>query len=426
MNKAKHVLDGSEEGDESMEQSEERVKIFRELLASVSPIYFTEYDRNFNVLYTNCPDFEMFSIFFALEKVEDDSLFDIEAAEEEIAGAKRALAIFTNGIGMTWISDAEMIDDKIHRIYLLGPVFLDDYTMKQFEPKLNKVNFPMRLKREFLNVIHQLPIISLNRFYEYGIMLHCALTGEKISVSDFIFPYLQHTDQKVEKMIKDCHGVYLAELQFLKLVEEGNLNYMKEKDRIRSIGDGLKLSRNDYMRQAKNTVIVFCTLVSRAAIRGGLPSETAFTLNDYYIQMVEAAENIENVHEINQAMLNDFIKRVHVLNIESGISPQIRESCDYICMHIEDKLNIHALAARLGYSDYYFSNKFKKEVGISVRDFITKQKIERAKQLLLNSNLDILEISNTLGYGSQSYFGDVFRKNVGVSPGEFREKNKGE
>lgn len=411
---------------EDINQIEERVKVFRELLASVSPVYFTEYDREFNVLYTNCPNLEMFSIFFALEKIENDNPFDIEEAEAGFAEIKRAPAIFTNAIGMTWISDAEMMDGRVHRICLLGPVFLDDYTMKQFEPKLNKVNFPMKLKREFLDVMQRLPIISLNRFYEYGIMLHCALTGEKILVSDFIFPYLQHTDQKEERMIKDCHGVYLAELRFLKLVEEGNLNYMEEKDRMRTIGDGLKLSQNDYMRQAKNTVIVFCTLVSRAAIRGGLPSETAFTLNDYYIQTVEAAENIEKVHEINQAMLNDFIKRVHAIKMESGISPHIQESCDYICTHIEDKPDIHMLAARLGYSDYYFSNKFKKETGISVRDFIMKQKIERAKELLLNSNLDILDISNILGYGSQSYFGDVFRKTMGISPGEFRGKNKGE
>lgn len=155
-----------------------------------------------------------------------------------------------------------------------------------------------------------------------------------------------------------------------------------------------------------------------------MPSETAYDLCDTYIRRTEETQDLGSLTLLNREMFHDFVVRVHRQKINArNISPQIAKACDYICLHLNEKVDIHFLAQYLGYSDYYFSNKFKQEVGMTVRDFVMEQKVEKAKSMLCNTTDSILEISVALGYGSQSYFGEVFRKFTGMTPVEYRNKH---
>ena len=96
--------------------------------------------------------------------------------------------------------------------------------------------------------------------------------------------------------------------------------------------------------------------------------------------------------------------------------PRVRQST-------RDK--IHALAEKYGYTPYYFSKKFKQEVGMSLRDFAAEKKVERAKILLTRSKMSISDVSEALGFNSQSYFGSVFRKLCGMTPSEYQLNHGG-
>lgn len=61
---------------------------------------------------------------------------------------------------------------------------------------------------------------------------------------------------------------------------------------------------------------------------------------------------------------------------------------------------------------------------MSVRDYVIQKRVEHACDLLRNSNMDIQEVSESLGFTSRSYFGEVFKERMGMSPGEYRNKNK--
>jgi AraC-like DNA-binding protein len=206
----------------------------------------------------------------------------------------------------------------------------------------------------------------------------------------------------------------------LKYVKDGNLQYKQEMDRLISMGDIGKFAEADFLRQAKNSVIILITLVSRAAIEGGLPAETAMLLSDKYIQSVEASDSHAKVSEISQAMREDYIRRVYRVKNDGNISPGIQQACDYISLHPEQKLDVHELAQKLGYTDYYFTKKFKREAGMTINEFAMLQKIERAKELLIDTSLSISEISSQLGFNSASYFCDMFRRLTNKSPGEHR------
>ena len=92
-------------------------------------------------------------------------------------------------------------------------------------------------------------------------------------------------------------------------------------------------------------------------------------------------------------------------------------------MHPKEKFSIADFAKRTGYSEYYFSHKFKQETGSSISEYIRNAKIEHACILLEGTHMGIQEISDELGFASRSYFSSTFQKMTGMSPSEYRRKN---
>jgi len=88
---------------------------------------------------------------------------------------------------------------------------------------------------------------------------------------------------------------------------------------------------------------------------------------------------------------------------------------------MEESITLEGFAKEFGYSTYYLSKKFKAETGQTFKDYLRNLRLERAKYLLRNSRLSILQISEKLQFCSASYFSDSFRKEYGISPRNFRD-----
>lgn len=85
-------------------------------------------------------------------------------------------------------------------------------------------------------------------------------------------------------------------------------------------------------------------------------------------------------------------------------------------------LMLGEVAAEANLSPSYFSAVFSQEFGESYKDYITRLRIERAKELLLTTNLKCSEIAYQSGYNDPHYFSHVFRKNIGLPPQQFRQQ----
>lgn len=395
------------------QQIDANLKLLRELITCGHDIFMWTYDSDFELITSNCPDEEAFHAILMLDHTR-------EALSEQIAMRRTPLSLF-NSFGLIWIAEPEYTETKrLKRIHVIGPAFYNDISLKNLEASLDQHQLSLPIKLEFLRRFKRLPVISLIRFREYGLMLHYCITGEKITASEIRM--YQNTASPAPGTVElvEHHGTWAAEQEMLKLVEDGNLDYRHKMDRLASMGNVGRMSNGDPIRQAKNSVIVFTALCTRAAIRGGLSSEIAFSLSDKYLQLAEACDSLTGISEINNGMLADFILRVHQCR-STQLSPQIKECCDYISLHAEEKLNLELLASRFGYTKYYLSRKFKQETGMSIRKYINSCKIEKAKTLLRFETYSIQEISEMLGFHSQSYFGEIFHDLTGMTPGEFRD-----
>ncbi len=97
---------------------------------------------------------------------------------------------------------------------------------------------------------------------------------------------------------------------------------------------------------------------------------------------------------------------------------------EYIHKHIAKDMGIDELADYLGISGSYFSLLFKQHYGCTFLEYVTAERIELAKSLLLITDKSVTEIARSIGYLERRYFNKVFQKLTGELPSEYREKRK--
>lgn len=205
----------------------------------------------------------------------------------------------------------------------------------------------------------------------------------------------------------------------LQAVTDGNVPKLKQTLLSPVSGSVGKMS-DDPIQQEKYTFICFITLVTRAAITGGLNQELAFSLSDIYCQRADRLHNISEIAKLSWEMCVDFTEKVATVKGRDKLSPGISMCCEYINGHLHDDIHLPQLAELIRMSPKSLSKKFKQEIGFSVADYIHRERIKEAQSLLEYSDYSISEIGYHLQYGSQSYFSSIFKKFSGVTPQQFR------
>ena len=226
------------------------------------------------------------------------------------------------------------------------------------------------------------------------------------------------------------HNPYDQEVRELSAIENGDCEALKksiEEDYTGKIGT---LSKNDSLRNIKNIAIVVLTNSSRAAIRGGLSPEIAFSMSDLYIQQIEDAktENLplqitRNAEFEYARMVNEIKNSKAAMNRFSGKENEhIMAAKNYIYRHMRESLSVQEIAEALELNANYLSGLFKQCENITLKDFILNGKITLAKNMLTYSAYSYSEIAYYIGFSSQSHLGKQFKKRTGMTLSQYRSK----
>lgn len=113
-----------------------------------------------------------------------------------------------------------------------------------------------------------------------------------------------------------------------------------------------------------------------------------------------------------------------VLQEENAEPAMISRAKQYIREHYTDELSLGQVARAVSTSSFYFCKMFKKVTGLNFTDYVSRVRIEKAKNLLMNPNLRISEIAYEVGFQSLTHFNRVFKKLLGVSPTDYRGRLK--
>ena len=86
------------------------------------------------------------------------------------------------------------------------------------------------------------------------------------------------------------------------------------------------------------------------------------------------------------------------------------------------EISLDDVSRQVNISPYYFSKIFKEESGLNFIEYLTNIRIDKAKELLSETDMSIKEVCATCGYTDPNYFSRSFKKNVGVTPTEYKER----
>lgn len=140
--------------------------------------------------------------------------------------------------------------------------------------------------------------------------------------------------------------------------------------------------------------------------------------------LTNEALELDTLSELKEWMIGHCLSIIaaDVYGGPSSKREEIAEACGYVTQHLDRKITLEEVAELLFMNPSYFSRLFKKETGETFIEYVTRMKMNRAKELLENSGASVGKICETLGYDNQSYFIKLFKSFAGVTPVEYRSQ----
>lgn len=180
------------------------------------------------------------------------------------------------------------------------------------------------------------------------------------------------------------------------------------------------LTANNIIRGEKNTLISYISILNRAIIQWGYPAKLAFQLQYSLVQEVELSPQFLNLFQIIKEISWHYFSVLKQYRFNNFL-PLHQRIKQYIKQHIRENITLDDIATGLNASKKTLNPAFKKEYGVTITQFIRQTKVETAKELLIASNLSLLEIAELLSFSTATYFVKTFKKVTGVTPNHFRK-----
>jgi AraC-like DNA-binding protein len=256
-------------------------------------------------------------------------------------------------------------------------------------------------------------------------------TGRTIPPEDILLDNTREPGQEPENALWEwlflqressiSHIPHSFERGIFDAVETGDVQLLKKRLAEPTLGHIGKMSNNT-LQQERYTFVVFASLLARAAIRGGVEDEMAYSLTDTWCRQMDSMNTIQDINGLSYKMAFDFCQRIASEGKKSGVSHTIQKICSYISTHLHEEICLIDLSALSGLCSRSLSIKFREIFGVSIVDYIHQQKMKEAAHLLRHSDYEIADIADLLNYCSQSYFSKVFHDIYGITPKQYREQ----
>ena len=169
---------------------------------------------------------------------------------------------------------------------------------------------------------------------------------------------------------------------------------------------------------SKKQVVILCD-INQIKYWHGAVNELENVINKYLnINVVICVSFLRNdpvqVNIVYKSLCNRLIDK-------SKKTPVVIEVQKYINRNYNNEdLSISEIANSLGISQTYLTRLFKRELGMTFADYLTNVRIKNAIILMRDPSLRLCEIAKLIGYGTQHYFSNVFKKHVGISPQDYK------
>lgn len=211
------------------------------------------------------------------------------------------------------------------------------------------------------------------------------------------------------------------EKHFFTLVSEGHAEAALEVwDRMRKIPLAEQLSPYDLQRKiASITGLRF--ILRMLAEQSGAHPAVVYAISLSYGQKIFSARTQSELDEAVPAMIREYSDAIRAAQA-SRYSPAIGNVVNYLNLHISQKIDMKQLAALAECAPDNLGQRFKQETGLTVAQYLAKERCRIAADLLRKTDLSVQKVSTHVGYLDNNYFVKVFKKYTGDTPTDYRNK----
>ena len=318
--------------------------------------------------------------------------------------------------------------DNTGNYYICGPAVIGDASISHLHRYRMKhhINgkdnyFPHKTYTDMANALSLILLIIGNTVVsEDEVLARNQYGNAYVPMPDYEFHHYRFERSGEQKAYDD-----LDERQLFDALERGDVDYFRKGEPVdpeilNKVGKFAQNNRKQMEYMCVNSICLAC----RAAVRGGLSPSIAYEMNDLYLQKLEKCTKIEEMITLNGNMLWDYVYHVREAKEKSRGSGYVEKCKDLIVQGIHHPLKLGEIAKKIGVNPSYLSRKFSEEVGITIREYNIKARLEAATNFLKYSEFSITEIAEYLCFSSTSRLVSQFKQEYGTTPMKYRRDHQ--
>lgn len=259
----------------------------------------------------------------------------------------------------------------------------------------------------------------------------CIVFSRYINNSDNIYEEYCNMEQVMEyKFFLGDNSIIFTDKHYVKNSNE-DINIKSNLNNIYAY-----IKKNDYYSAEKNLELLIKEIKEQS---NNSPAYVKFIFGDILTKIIQSTQNLENdyikkcveivykscnLYEIASTLTSvlQTLENIKMSQAKQLNSKAVEEVKQIIEKNYSADISLEFLAGSVYFTTSYLSYLFKKEVGTSLIKYITSFRLNKAKELLENTNMKIVDICKSVGYTNVSYFILNFKGYFGVSPSKYRNK----
>ena len=176
----------------------------------------------------------------------------------------------------------------------------------------------------------------------------------------------------------------------------------------------------------KDSMIVGYLIIGRVRPSREFNEDVAKRLSWSDINTKELQDSYESLAYFTQEQLKSLVNLIISTFIDNAITVEYTDTLsaavEYIDNNLHRQITVSELCAKCFVSKNQLYSAFRDNLGTTIKEYIVARKLEKAKQLLVDTDRPIVEISEAVAIGEYSYFCKLFKKKTGMTPKAFRER----
>lgn len=320
---------------------------------------------------------------------------------------------------------------SVRQFLVIGPVLFEAFHGERYESLFQSLDMPPRLKDPLRSHYQNIPVIGSSSYYEN---LMCVFARFLFRKKPFRIVFGSEGD--LENLRLHYSGISrVPEQPFLNVqyIEKrydaenlifnaiGHANEAQAIEGLRKLIDaGIPPRLSNNLRDKKDLTITLNTLMRKAAELAGVHPIHIDSFSNRSIQQIEQLASIEQCRALQRKLALGYCRLVKKYSLK-GYSLPIQKAVTYVTTDLSADLSLKALAKRLNVTSSYLSSLFRKEMGMTLTDYVNQQRIAHAQYLLLNTSVPIKAIAQQCGIADLNYFVRMFKRAAGVTPKVYRD-----